>query len=128
MNPYLLIGLGGIAGANARYAVSIISARRWGVGFPFGTLAVNVTGSVAIGFVLTFLPEHFNGGHDASLFIATGFLGAYTTFSTFAYESIGLVKRAVRGPFLANLVASVLGGLAGAALGMLAAALVNRHL
>jgi CrcB protein len=123
-----LVAIGGILGANARFAVSTRSVRRWGVGFPYGTLFVNVTGSAAIGFVLTCLPEHFGGGRDESLFIATGFLGSYTTFSTFAYESVGLIKRAGRGPLLANLVASLIGGLTGAAAGILLATLINRQL
>jgi CrcB protein len=126
MNPYVLVAIGGVFGAIGRFAVSTLAAARWGVAFPIGTLIINVSGSAAMGFVLTFLPEHFGGGHDASLLIATGFLGAYTTFSTFAFESVGLSQRGRHGPMLLNLSASVLGGAAGATTGILLATLVNR--
>lgn len=126
MNPYLLVAIGGVFGAVSRLAVSTLAAARWGVAFPMGTLIINVSGSAAMGFLLIFLPEHFGGGHDASLVLATGFLGAYTTFSTFAFESVGLSQRGRHGAMLLNLSASVLGGASGATLGILLATLVNR--
>ena len=126
MNPYVLVAIGGVFGAISRLAVSTFAAARWGVAFPVGTLIINISGSAAMGFVLTFLPEHFGGGHDASLLIATGFLGACTTFSTFAFESVGLSQRDRHGSMLLNLSASVLGGAAGATIGILLATLVNR--
>lgn len=126
MNPYLLVGAGGVFGAIARFLISAVSANRHGVAFPYGTLFINVSGSAAMGFVLTFLPAHF-GGRNASLLIATGFLGAYTTFSTFAFESVALSQRGRHGSMFINLATSVLGGTVGATIGILTATLINRR-
>jgi fluoride exporter len=127
VNPYVLIGLGGIAGANTRFFVSSLGVRRYGLEFPIGTLAINITGSAVMGFLLTFLNHRFGGGSNASLLLTTGFLGAYTTFSTFAYEAIALLKRNRHWPLTVYLGASVLGGAAGAALGIAIATLIDRR-
>jgi fluoride exporter len=77
----LAIGVGAILGANLRYALTALAVERFGAGFPYGTLFINVTGSVAIGFFLTLAIERFDLDPYWRLFFATGFLGAYTTFS-----------------------------------------------
>ncbi len=127
MNPYVLIGLGGIAGANTRFIVSSLAVRRFGLEFPIGTLGINVTGSALMGFLLTFLNHRFGGGSNASLLLTTGYLGAYTTFSTFAYEAVALFKRNRHWPLTLYLGASVLGGAAGAAIGIALATLIDRR-
>jgi CrcB protein len=127
VNPYVLIGLGGIAGANTRLFVSSVAARRFGLEFPVGTLGINVTGSAMMGFLLTFLNHRLGGGSNASLLLTTGFLGAYTTFSTFAYEAVGLWKRNRHWPLTVYLGASVLGGATGAAIGIALATLIDRR-
>jgi len=86
---WLLLGLGGAAGAVARYATAAWVQRRTGPGFPWGTLAVNVTGSFALGVVMA----TGAGQPDSAMlvaFLATGFLGDFTTFSTFVYEALAL--------------------------------------
>jgi len=76
---YLLIGFGGLLGANARYLVSLWAAGRFRTAFPIGTFLINATGSFLLGLVLT-LATRFGDTLDLRLLIATGFLGAYTTF------------------------------------------------
>lgn len=90
---YLLVGLGGFLGANARYAVGLWMARAWPGAFPLGTLVVNVSGS----FILTFFAElalaRLGLPDELRLLFAVGFVGSYTTFSTFTAETLALVER-----------------------------------
>ena len=92
MGPFLVISLGGILGANARYLVSLYIAERFGTAFPYGTFLINVTGSLVIGFFLTLATERLPIDPLWRLFFATGFLGAYTTFSTYTYEAALLLR------------------------------------
>lgn len=85
---YLVISLGGILGANARYVLGTWIATRYGTSFPYGTLVINVSGSFVIGLFLTLIAERFVLHPNWRLFFAVGFLGAYTTFSTFSFESV----------------------------------------
>ena len=86
-----MVGLGGAAGANARYLLGREVSERWPSAFPWGTLFVNVTGCLALGVLIGWLLAR-GDRPVARLFLATGFLGAYTTFSTFAYESVRLLE------------------------------------
>ena len=82
----LLVGLGGFFGAVARFLVTgWLQARD--DSFPYGTLAVNVAGSLALGFLATMLAERALAGSAFRLIVMVGFLGAFTTFSAFSYES-----------------------------------------
>lgn len=92
MTRFLLIGAGAALGANARFMVSVWAAGRFGVGFPFGTLIVNVTGSLLLGFLLELTTSRFISSPEVRLFLATGFLGSYTTFSTYTVESLMLMR------------------------------------
>ena len=87
---YLWVALGGAAGAMARYGVGQWTGQRWGGSFPWGTLAVNVTGSLLIGLLVTLLGR----GVDPTLrlLLITGFLGGYTTFSAYSAEALTLVE------------------------------------
>lgn len=89
---YLVIGLGGFLGANARYLVAGWATRRFGAAFPYGTFLINLSGSFLLGLLLAFLRERIFLHPDHFLFFAVGFLGAYTTFSTFTYESLRLLQ------------------------------------
>jgi CrcB protein len=116
--PLLLIGLGGFAGAIARYVVDGAVADRSGGAFPWGTLAVNVSGSFALGllFALTaeraILPAEIRGP------VLIGFIGAYTTFSTYMLESWRLVETGEIGAALANIIGSVVLGIVAVVAGM----------
>lgn len=86
--PYLFVALGGAMGAVTRYITVFFTQMLWGVRFPYGTLLVNCLGSLIAGFFLTFLVGRFNAGEYWRLFFFTGFLGGFTTFSSFAAESL----------------------------------------
>lgn len=120
LTPHLAISAGAILGANARYLVGLWTAP-WSTGFPWGTLAINLSGSLLLGFYLALVTERFTGRATTRLFVATGFCGAYTTFSTFSYETVALAQRGAVGLAAAYVVASVVGGLLAVAAGTLAA-------
>lgn len=123
MMAYLIVGLGAFLGANCRYLVGGWAADRWGVAFPYGTMIINLSGSFVIGLFLTLIGERFVAPPGLRLFFAVGFLGAYTTFSTFTFESLALIQS--RSYLLAgsNLIGSVVLGMlavwAGAIIGRL---------
>lgn len=121
MQKYLLIGLGGALGSIARYYVGSAIGSRMGVRFPYGTLVVNITACLIIGFSLTYLGRRADLNPAWRYFVPIGFVGAYSTFSTFEWETLSTLRS---GAFaLASLYAfgSVILGLAatwcGAALG-----------
>lgn len=115
------VSAGGFFGANARYLVGLWAADRWGAAFPWGTLLINVSGSFVLGFYLTLVTERFIGRSATRLFVATGFLGAYTTFSAFSYEAVQLVAAGAVLPALAYVLGSLLLGIAAAVVGILSA-------
>jgi CrcB protein len=122
MLPLLLgISAGGVLGAIARYQLGRSIMGRWGRVFPLGTFIINITGS----FVLCFLAGLLAAGwHFPSWLYAgmtTGFCGAYTTFSTYAYETVKLAEDGEQLTTLAYVLGSVLAGLAAGWLGFLAA-------
>ena len=88
----LLVALGGGIGSAARYLVGGWFASRFGPAFPYGTFFINVSGSFIIGFFLALAQERLSLGPYWRLFFAVGFVGGYTTFSTFEYESIRLLQ------------------------------------
>lgn len=92
MAAVLWVGLGGFLGANARYLLGGWVASRLGVEFPYGTYVINVTGSFILGFFLAFAQDRTWIAPPVRLLFAVGFVGAYTTFSTFEYESIRLLQ------------------------------------
>ena len=121
---FVLIGLGGVLGANARFLISIWAVRRFGVSFPVGTFFINVSGSVAIGLLATLIQTSFGNSSEARLFLLTGFLGAYTTFSTFAYESVILIREGEIRAALFNSLGSTFIGISGCLIGIAAGDLV----
>ncbi len=88
-----LVVLGGGAGSAARYMTALWAADRLGVTIPWGTLAVNVTGSFVIGLLATLADEAGAIGPDARTFLVVGVLGGFTTFSSFSLESLRLVEQ-----------------------------------
>jgi CrcB protein len=106
------VGLGGFFGSIARYTISVAAAARWGPLFPWGTFVINITGSFILGFFMAF--AHYRPWLHAQvrLLFAVGFVGAYTTFSTYTYESLRLM---MDGQFVLaalNVTGSVVVGLA----------------
>lgn len=124
MSRFLLVGLGGFLGANARYLVGQWAAARWGTAFPWGTFLVNVSGCFILGLFAT-LALRLGWADGWRLLVAVGFVGAYTTFSTFEFESLQLIAQGRQiGAALGNVVGSVVAGFAAAFLGVLAARLL----
>jgi CrcB protein len=87
---YLWIGLGAVVGASARYFLSGYIARILSPGFPYGTLVINITGSLLLGFFLVLTNQRIPLDPRWRLFIAVGFCGSYTTFSSYAFETFAL--------------------------------------
>ncbi len=117
MDKLLIIGAGGFAGAITRYWVAIWVGERWGRSFPLGTFIINVTGSMIIGFLMPLLTERFMTNPQWRLFLVVGFLGAYTTFSTFEYETGALLRDGEWMIASLNVVLSVFVGFAALKLG-----------
>ena len=118
MEKFLLISAGAILGANARYWLSGWAAQKWGAGFPVGTLIINLTGSLLLGFFLTLSTERFMLDPRWRLLFAVGFLGAFTTFSTYTYESFNLLFKGQWLPGLLNLFGSVILGVIAVGIGV----------
>jgi fluoride exporter len=117
--PLLLIGLGGFAGAIARYAVDGAVSDRTGGTFPWGTLVINATGSFVLGFLFALTAERALLPADIRGPLMIGFLGAYTTFSTWMLESWGLIESGSYGAAIANIGGSVVVGLVAVSAGLL---------
>ena len=118
MLKLLLIALGGAAGTLARYGVSIACAR-WGerLHFPVGTLAVNLVGCFLIGFLNGLFLERVAVRPEVRAALVIGFLGGFTTFSSYAWESFDLLKDRETSRFAANVLASNLAGVTFVAVG-----------
>ena len=113
MQTFLIISLGAVLGANCRYWLGGWAVERFGAAFPYGTLIINVSGSFLLGLLITLLTGRLGIGPEWRLLAAVGFLGAYTTFSTYTYESISLILEGQLGLGMLNLFgSSILGGLA----------------
>ncbi len=107
MSQALAVALGGAAGSLARWLLTVRVQAWLGRDFPWGTLTVNVLGSFAMGLVTVLLVERMALGPIGRAGLLVGFLGAFTTFSTFAFETVGLVDNALGWRALANVAANV---------------------
>ena len=92
MQKYLLIALGGALGSIARYWVGSTVAGRMGIRFPYGTLLVTLTACVIIGFSLTYLGRRADLNPAWRFLIPVGFIGAYSTFSTYEWETLSSIR------------------------------------
>ena len=111
MREFIFISIGAALGANARYWLANWFAERWGAGYPWGTLFINVTGSLLIGLLVTFFGQRLLADPAYRLLLITGFLGAYTPFSTFSYETVALLQAGSYIAALGNALNSVALGL-----------------
>jgi CrcB protein len=118
VQTFLLISAGAIAGANLRYLVGQFSVRFLSASWPVGTLLVNVSGSLLLGFLLVWTSERILADPRWRLLIGVGFCGGYTTYSSYAYETFALLEQgrwvASAGNIALTNVLCVLGAAAGA--------------
>jgi len=119
--PYLLVGVGGFLGSNVRYLAARWIGAAVGGRFPLGTFVINVTGSFLLGLVGWLVTQRLTiHGETVRLLLGVGFLGGYTTFSTFEYETHALLEDGAWLIATANVVLSVFLGLVAVRLGTLA--------
>jgi CrcB protein len=117
MISWLEVGAGGLVGAPARLLVDrIISSRSGGV-FPWGTWVINATGAFVLGLISGLVAYH-GLGRLPSQMVGTGFCGAYTTFSTFSWETVRLLEEGEAAAAVSNVVTSVIIGLLAAGAGL----------
>ena len=120
MTDFLAISLGAIAGANLRYWMSRGAVRLLGPVFPYGTLTINVLGSFVVGFFMVWTTERVLIDPRWRLLVVVGFCGGYTTFSSYAYETMAFFERGqwslMAVNFLSNNLLACLAALAGMAL------------
>lgn len=118
---YLLVGVGGALGAISRLVVSSWLAQRLDPGFPYGTFGVNLTGSLVLGFIMTLSIERTVLPPEVRTLVAVGFVGAYTTFSTYSYETVQLLLAGSIWRAAVNILASTAAGLVAVLAGMVLA-------
>lgn len=125
MAQFLYISIGAIIGANARFLISQWAAERLGAGFPYGTFFVNVTGCFIIGLFYGLGENRITITPELRLLFAVGFLGGFTTFSTFGYESAALLRSGAFILALLNIIGSNLLGLLAVIVGLTVARLLS---
>lgn len=118
MRDLVLVAAGGALGASARWALGGWIADRVGAGFPWHTLVVNVSGALLIGILMGASVDRSLVGPDWRIFLGTGVLGGYTTFSTLAYESVRLIEEGLVGQAALNMFGSGAAGIAAAVAGL----------
>jgi len=118
---FLLVCLGGAIGTGARYQLASWVARIYGAGFPRGTVLINVTGSFLIALVMDLSLRTGAIPEDVRLFLTTGMMGGYTTYSSFNYETLRLVEGGTLALATLNVALTVVGCLVSGVLGLLAA-------
>ncbi len=113
MQTLLFIGAGGALGAVLRYLVVLASSRVFGAGFPYGTMTVNIVGSIVMGMIVAHAMHHESLSGEMRALIITGFLGGFTTFSAFSLDVVSLFERgdnlAVIGYIMGSIILSVVG-------------------
>ena len=124
MEKLLYIGIGGFIGAVFRYQLSGLVHQYIGTHFPSGTLVVNITGCFLLGFLLTIVEGKFIVSPQLRLLLAVGLLGAFTTFSTFSFETLSLLQDKLYLKALINILLSVFLGLVAVWIGIITARLL----
>ena len=121
---YVLVFFGGGCGASLRHAINMASARALGTDFPYGTFIINISGSIVMGLIAGYLAFRGEASQPWRLFLMTGILGGYTTFSAFSLDTALLYERGELG--LAALY--VVGSVALSIMGLFAGLAIVRHL
>jgi CrcB protein len=118
---WLLVGIGGAIGSVARYALSAVVLRATGTLFPLGTFVVNAVGCLCFGLVVGAAEQRITLTPEARALVLAGILGGFTTFSSYVFDSAGLMRDGQMGAAIVNLAGQVVAGLAafwiGSALG-----------
>ncbi len=112
MTKLLLVMCGGSLGAASRYGVGLLAVKLWGPGFPWGTLTVNLVGCFLIGLLFSLADRVRLLTPEMRLFLITGYLGALTTFSSFALETVNAGRAGLMLQPLVNILVNNIGGLA----------------
>ena len=118
MKDFLTISVAAVVGANLRYLLSRLAAREFGSIFPYGTLGINVIGSFIVGFFVIWTTERVLIDPRWRLLVVVGFCGSFTTFSSYAFESMAFFERGQWTLMLANIFGNNLLCLGGALVGM----------
>ncbi|HZZ74785.1 MAG TPA: fluoride efflux transporter CrcB [Puia sp.] len=111
MRALLFVGIGGGLGSILRYMISVFTGRHIPIVFPMGTLLVNISGCFLIGVFYSIFSRHADLNSDWRLFLITGLCGGYTTFSTFSYDGLILLKQGSNLSFMFYVLGSVVLGL-----------------
>jgi CrcB protein len=118
MYHVILVAAGGAIGASLRHIGNLLALRFLGTVFPWGTLAINIAGSFAMGLFIEFLVRRLGTSNEMRLFVATGVLGGFTTFSAFSLDFVVLWERGSSLPAVAYATTSVVGAILALFLGM----------
>lgn len=118
MKDFLAISVAAILGANLRYVLSRVAVRELGPVFPYGTLIINILGSFIVGLFVTWTTERVLVDPRWRLLVVVGFCGSFTTFSSYAYESMAFFEQGQWGLMLANIFSNNLLCLGGAVAGI----------
>ena len=127
MGQLAAIMLGGAFGAASRYGVSLLAVQLFGKGFPYGTLIVNVLGSLLMGFLSIYFLTKTNLDPMVRMAVLVGFLGSFTTFSTFSMDTLMLLESGAVAKGLLNIALSVSLSLLAVWIGMLIARSIVAH-
>jgi CrcB protein len=118
LKDFLAISVAAIVGANLRYLLSRFAAKELGPVFPFGTLAINIAGSFIVGFFVIWTTERVLADPRWRLLVVVGFCGSFTTFSSYAFETMSYFEQGQWGLMLTNIFSNNLLCLGGALAGM----------
>jgi CrcB protein len=118
LTPYIAIGAAASVGAILRYVVGVVCGRLFGTGFPIGTFVINISACIFIGWFLTIIQSRMTVSDTVRIAVAVGFIGTYSTFSTFAYEVSALLEEGAGIKALVYLLGSLIGGVIAVRLGI----------